>query len=267
MDAAIADEESDIIAVVAGEPLKQLPGDLYIPPDALQVLLDTFSGPLDLLLYLIRKQNVDILNIPITLITQQYMQYIEVLQHSRLELAADYLVMAAWLAEIKSRMLLPAKADDMIADEEEDPRMALVKRLQQYEQFKHACDYLDTLPRLWRDVFPVHLKNDGVSMLKAYPDLELNSLACALKRLLVDKAHHEHHQIVREPISVGERMRMILNVLQNKQNVAFCELVSVEEGRMGIVVNLLAILELSKQSLLLIIQADLLTTIHLRAPS
>ena len=267
MDAHTATHESNIIAVVAGEPLKKLPGDLYIPPDALQVLLDTFSGPLDLLLYLIRKQNLDILNIPITLITQQYMQYIEVLQQSRLELAADYLVMAAWLAEIKSRMLLPAKSDGMIAEEEEDPRMALVKRLQQYEQFKHACDYLDTLPRLFRDVFPVHLQNDGVSELKAHPDIELHALTDALKKLLIDKTHHEHHQIAREPISVRERMRMILNVLQNKQSVAFCELIRLEEGRMGIVVNLLAILELSRQSLLIIIQADLFTDIHLRAPS
>lgn len=264
MDSLQDSDENEVIAIVSGEPIKQLPGDLYIPPDALRVMLDSFSGPLDLLLYLIRKQNLDILNIPITLITRQYMQYIEAAKQSRLELAADYLVMAAWLAEIKSRMLLPARSNSGV-EEEEDPRAVLIKRLQQYEQFKLATDNLDCLPRRERDVFPICLKTSGITALKIHPDIELCWLTEALQKLLSQKKHFSRHQIAREPLSVRERMNTILAFLQEKPLAEFSAFYTYEEGRMGVVVSFLAILELSKQSLLIIIQADLFSPIHLKA--
>jgi segregation and condensation protein A len=191
------------LVMIAGKPLTEMPQDLFIPPDALEVLLDSFTGPLDLLLYLIRRQNIDIMDIPMRMITQQYMQYIELLE-KRIELAADYLVMAAMLAEIKSRLLLPMEptSDDQM---EEDPRMALVKRLQLYEQFKQAALSLDELPRWERDIFPIQLACKIEVAKKALPDVALSALLEAMQEISRRQSHQVHHLIEREPLSVRER--------------------------------------------------------------
>ncbi len=248
------DETQPIFATVGGEPLTELPHDLFIPPDALQVLLDSFSGPLDLLLYLIRRQNIDIMNIPIVLITRQYMQYIELMEQLRLELAADYLVMAALLAEIKSRLLLPRIQPENDI-EEEDPRMELVRRLQEYEQIKYAATMMDSLTRCGRDVFPVQVNLDNLSLAKPQPDVSLSQLLKTMATLLVHQEHNVNHPIRRELLSVRERMSEVLARIHANQCIDFSDLYFPQEGRMGIVVSLLAILELAKQSLLVIMQA------------
>lgn len=252
------------IAVVAGEPVTEIPSDLFIPPDALEVLLDCFTGPLDLLLYLIRKQNIDILNIPMTIITQQYMQYIELLEQRRMELAADYLVMAALLAEIKSKLLLPLSPSET-EDIEEDPRMELVRRLQAYEQFKEIASRLDDLSRLERDTFPVTMQRDSLLIEKTFPELELSALVAVMQNLMKRQQHLTSHQIERELLSVRERMTSVLNHLQQKRAADFTQLLTVSEGRMGLVVTFLAILELARQSLLTITQATAYSRIHLQA--
>ncbi|MCP0913495.1 MULTISPECIES: segregation and condensation protein A [Legionella] len=259
------ESSTHVVAIVEGKPLTELPGDLFIPPDALEVLLDSFSGPLDLLLYLIRRQNIDILNIPITLITQQYMQYIQLMKERRLELAADYLVMAALLAEIKSRMLLPPVVGTQDEEADEDPRMTLVRRLQAYEQFKKAAAYIDALPRYERDVFQVHLAAE-VEAITAYPSIELAQLAAVMTQLLEQQSHLLQHQIIKEPLSVRDRMNKILAGLQDRALVEICTFLSHDEGRAGLVVTLLATLELSRQSLVIIMQADAFAPIYLKAP-
>ncbi len=256
--------KSEFKAIVEGVELNQIPSDLFIPPDALEVLLDSFSGPLDLLLYLIRKQNIDILNIPMTSITKQYLQYIQLIETKRLELAADYLLMAAMLAEIKSRMLLPITPSDD-EEEDEDPRMALVRRLQAYEQMKHAAELLDTLPRQERDHFIVELMPNHLETIKVHPDVDLIDLAHAMSSLLEKEQHFTHHQITRETLSVRERMNMILLQLEQHKVLDFTCLYTAAEGRMGLVVSLLAILELARQSLLIITQTQAFTPIHLQA--
>ncbi|WP_133127369.1 segregation and condensation protein A [Legionella nagasakiensis] len=253
-----------VLAIVAGKPLTAMPNDLFIPPDALEVLLDSFSGPLDLLLYLIRRQNIDILNIPMTLITQQYMQYIHLMGKRRLELAADYLVMAALLTEIKSRLLLPSCSEQQNDDEEEDPRLVLVRQLQAYEQIKAAAEFIDTLPRYERDVFHVQLEGE-IGIEKEHPDVRLIDLGDVFAALLQRQAHQEHHHIAREPLSVRERMSMVLASLQEGRLLEFRSLLILSEGRMGLVVTLLAILELSRQSLLVITQTDHFAPIYLKA--
>lgn len=252
-----------VLAVVAGQPVTELPCDLFIPPDALEVLLDSFTGPLDLLLYLIRQQNIDILNIPMLIITRQYMQYIELMETRRMELAADYLVMAALLIEIKSKMLLPVSvfAQD---DIEEDPRMQLVRRLQIYEQFKQAAILVDGLTRSERDVFQVKVFTDS-TLVKAEPDIGIESLVEVMGRLLQQQRHLIHHQITREALSVRERMSDILARLQHEAIIEFRTILTLHEGRMGLVVTFLAVLELAKQSLLLITQASLYGPIYLKA--
>jgi segregation and condensation protein A len=252
-----------VLAVVAGQPLTEMPTDLFIPPDALEVLLDSFSGPLDLLLYLIRQQNIDILDIPMSLITKQYMQYIDLLEQRRMELAADYLVMAALLAEIKSRLLLPASPQQ--EEIEEDPRMELVRRLQAYELFKQAAMLLDTLPRYERDVFQVSVYTDNDQVQKVFPDVELSSVVAAMRDLMQRQQHMTHHQISRELLSVRERMTLVLEHLQHEKLIEFTQLLNQQEGRMGLVVTLLAILELAKQSLVIITQADAYSLIHIQA--
>jgi len=255
-----------VLALVAGRPLTEMPTDLFIPPDALEVLLDSFSGPLDLLLYLIRQQNIDILDIPMAMITQQYMQYIELLEERRMELAADYLVMAALLAEIMSRLLLPVSA--LLQDDiESDPRMELVRRLQAYEQFKLASELMDRLPRFERDVFQVHVRTDGDLLKQLPPDVELTSLVAAIVGLMQRQEHLTHHHITREQLSVRERMMIILQQLQYEKLIEFSRLLRPQEGRMGLVVTLLAILELAKQSLVIITQTVAYSSIHVQSNS
>ncbi|KTC78655.1 segregation and condensation protein A [Legionella cincinnatiensis] len=254
----------EIKAVVAGKELTELPDDLYIPPDALEVLLESFSGPLDLLLYLIRKQNIDILDIPIVSITKQYLHYIQLMECRRLELAADYLLMAAMLAEIKSRLLLPAppKGDD---EEDEDPRMALVRRLQAYEQIKCAAELLDALPRQERDHFLIQIVPAELERIIVHPEVELEDLVEAMIALMKREEHVSHHQISREALSVRERMSSILLKLQEYPVLEFKQLFTLEEGRKGLIVSLLAILELSRQSLIVITQNEAFASILLQA--
>lgn len=263
----LVDEEvakSEYIAIVEGKELTRVPDDLFIPPDALEVLLDSFSGPLDLLLYLIRKQNLDILNIPITSITKQYLQYIQLMEAKRMELAAEYLLMAAMLAEIKSRMLLPITPSNE-EEEDEDPRMALVRRLQAYEQMKQAAELLDNLPRQDREHFIIQILPNSLETIKVHPDVALEELVLAMSSLLVKEQHFSHHEIARELLSVRERMNSILLKVQEEKVVDFSSLYTVEEGRMGLVVSLLAILELARQSLLIITQTQTFAPIHLQA--
>ncbi|WP_206211925.1 ScpA family protein [Wenzhouxiangella sp. XN24] len=250
-------------AVVEGEPLIQLPVDLYIPPHALEVILDAFEGPLDLLLYLIKRQNIDILNIPIARITQQYMQYIEVMQELQLELAAEYLVMAAMLAEIKSRMLLPRPAAQ--EEEGEDPRAELVRRLQEYERFKQAAQEIDGLPRLERDTFQASAEMCERKVVEILPDVTLRELLLSFQEVLARADMFAHHHVQRETLSVRQRMSDVLSRIQGGQFVEFTSLFTPKEGRMGVVVTFLAILELIRETLLDIVQAEPFAPIHVKA--
>lgn len=257
-------EQPSIVATIDGAPYTEVPHDLFIPPDALEVLLDSFTGPLDLLLYLIRRQNIDIMDIPILKITRQYMEYIDLMEQRRLELAADYLVMAAVLAEIKSRLLLPLTPTQQ-EGVEEDPRMALVRRLQVYEQYKQAAMTLDSLTRCERDVFPIHINAERLDVIKPQPEVDLSLLVSAMQSLLVDRGHCVSHPIQRELLSVRDRMVQVLHRIQTDHYLEFTSLYFREEGRMGLVVSLLAILELAKQSLLMITQTSAYSPIYLKA--
>lgn len=239
------------------------PQDLYIPPDALEVFLEAFEGPLDLLLYLIKRNNLDILDIPIAEITRQYMQYIDLMQDMRLELAAEYLVMAAMLAEIKSRMLLPRPAT---VEDEADPRAELVRRLQEYERFKQAADDIDRLPRMERDTFPVTVDVPEVKVVKMPPQVDLREILLAFQEVMTRAEMYSHHHIALEPLSVRERMSTILQSLDSEQFTAFTTLFTVEEGRRGVVVTLLAILELIKESLIEMVQSEVFGPIYVKAP-
>lgn len=249
------------LARVQGESWNIMPKDLYIPPDAMQVFLEAFEGPLDLLLYLIKKQNLDILNIPIARVTQQYMEYVEVMKNNSLELAGEYLVMAALLAEIKSRMLLPRVSD--LSNEEEDPRAELVRRLQEYERFKQAASTLDELPRLGRDIFwvDVFLKED--TRIRPQPKVALPELILALKEVLKRSALNAKHQIHLEPLSIRERMTRIMSSLQEKDFATFSSFFDPIEGRLGVVVTFLAMLELLKERLIDFVQTTPFGPIHL----
>src|SRR3990172_1544529 len=228
------------LAVIRGETLTKLPEDLYIPPDALEVFLETFSGPLDLLLYLIRKQNLDILDIPIAQVTRQYMVYVELMQTVKLELAAEYLVMAAMLAEIKSRMLLPRPAG---ADgEEADPRAELVRRLQEYERYRTAAESLDHLPRAGREVHLVEIENNAPPVMRIEPNVSLFELMDAFKEVLVRAELYRHHHVQLEPLSVRERMTRILAKINSEAFVNFEDMFDLNEGRRGLVVTFMAIL-------------------------
>lgn len=246
------------IATVRGEPLAELPNDLYIPPQALEVLLEAFTGPLDLLLYLIKKQNFDILDIPVAEITRQYMQYIELMQVLEIELAAEYLVMAAILTEIKSRLLLPKPVESQTSDEM-DPRAELIRRLQEYERTKQAAQNLDQLPRLGRDVF-LAMVEAGIPPISAeharfVPPLALEELAEAFQAVLTRAALKVHHAIAGEPLSIKDRMAQILQRITTQTPIKFTELFKYEEGRMGVVVTFIALLELWRQSLIELSQA------------
>jgi segregation and condensation protein A len=250
-------------AVVEGEPVTELPRDLYIPPHALEVFLEAFEGPLDLLLYLIRRQNLDILDIPIAEISRQYVQYIELMKELQFELAGEYLVMAATLAEIKSRMLLPRSAD--AEDDEDDPRAELVRRLQQYERFKQAAQDIDLLERLERDVLQTAAEVTERPVVTKLPDITLKELLFVFKEVLDRSTMFEHHHVRREPLSVRERMSNILITLQGERYVDFIRLFDATEGRIGVTVTFLAVLELLKESLIDLVQAEPFGPIHVRA--
>jgi len=255
--------EEPRVVRVRGEPLTDLPQDLYIPPDALEVFLDAFEGPLDLLLYLIRRQNLDILDIPIAEITRQYMHYVELMKDIKLELAAEYLVMAAMLAEIKSRMLLPRPPSG--AEDEEDPRAELVRRLQEYERFKIAGEQLDELPRVARDVFPASAAGPDRKVVQLQPEVSLKELLAALSDVMARAALFTHHQVRREALSVRQRMSETLARLDSEHFTEFVTLFKPEEGRLGVVVTFLAILELVKESLVKLVQAEPYAPIYVKA--
>ncbi|MDX1453821.1 MAG: segregation/condensation protein A [Gammaproteobacteria bacterium] len=251
-------------ALVLGEPVTTIPRDLYIPPDALEVFLEAFEGPLDLLLYLIKRQNLDVLNIPIAEITRQYMEYIELMKEMRLELAAEYLVMAAMLAEIKSRMLLPRPVSE--DDDEDDPRAELVRRLQEYERFKTAAEDIDSLERLGRDVYKAEAEVVDRRVVEILPDVTLKEVLVAFKDVLRRAEMFQHHHVQREALSVRQRMSDVLGRLQDKEGYSdFSSLFDPEEGRLGVVVTFLAMLELLKEKLVEIVQAEPFAPIHMRA--
>ena len=253
-------------AVVNGEPVTHLPRDLYIPPQALEVFLEAFEGPLDLLLYLIRRQNLEVLDIPIAEITRQYMQYIELMQDLQFELAGEYMVMAATLAEIKSRMLLPrAHAAADAADE--DPRAELVRRLQEYERFKQAAAGLDELPRLERDVWHASAPLNDRKVVRLLPQVTLQEMLAAFKDVVVRAELFAHHRVERERLSVRSRMTDIVAALGQASFIEFVRLFRPEEGRMGITVTFVAILELVREGLIEIVQAQPYAPLHVRAAS
>jgi segregation and condensation protein A len=254
-------QEEMPFAVVQGKNLTTLPTDLYIPPDALEIILEAFEGPLDLLLYLIRRQNLNILEIDVAEISKQYMGYIDLMKTIQLEVASDYLVMAAMLTEIKSRMLLPKRDEEV---DEEDPRAELIRRLQDYERFKAAADDLDQLPRLERDTHPAKIFSETSKPEPAYVNVEMNDLIVALADLMARAEMFESHQIQFETLSTRERMSDVLERISNGEFVVFNQLFSIEEGKIGVVVTFLAIMELLKERLVDIVQNELFGSIHLR---
>ncbi|WP_260291548.1 segregation and condensation protein A [Sedimenticola hydrogenitrophicus] len=258
-------QEEMPFAVVQGAPWTTIPKDLYIPPDALEVFLDAFEGPLDLLLYLIKRQNLDILEIPIAEITSQYMEYVDLMKDIRLELAAEYLVMAAMLAEIKSRMLLPRQEE--LEDEEGDPRAELIRRLQEYERYKQAAEDIDNLPRLGRDLFQAEADVPERIIQRRPPDVDLREILFALKEVMHRVDMFSHHQVQMEALSVREKMSGILGRINAESFTEFTSLFDPSEGRLGVVVTFLAVLELIKGSLIDIIQAESFGPIHVKAVS
>lgn len=250
-------------AIVEGKPYTQMPTDLYIPPEALEVFLEAFEGPLDLLLYLIRRQNLNILDIPITEITQQYIEYINLLGEMNFELAAEYLVMAAMLAEIKSRMLLPKAPTD--EGEEEDPRAELVRRLQEYERFKSAATNLDELPREYRDYIIASAHVDNKQHYVAPPEVDMRELMMAFKDVLARANLKISHEIEREPLSVRDKMTYLLDTIRIKKFFSFESLFNPDEGKQGIVVTFLAVLELLKAQTLDIVQHDNYGQIYIKS--
>jgi len=251
------------LVLVYGQALTEMPVDLYIPPDALEVFLEAFEGPLDLLLYLIRKQNVDILDIPVAEITRQYMGYVELMKTVRLELAAEYLVMAAMLAEIKSRMLLPRA--ETAEEEEDDPRAELIRRLQEYERFKAAAEDIDQLSRVGRDVIVPRLEAPQAKARKLLPDVIIEEVLMSMAEVLRRSDLFESHQVSREALSTRERMSEVLERLRGAGFVAFGELFKAEEGKLGVVVTFMAILELVKEQLVELVQNEPFAPIHVRA--
>ncbi|MEM8984129.1 MAG: ScpA family protein [Pseudomonadota bacterium] len=252
-------------AIVAGEPVTELPQDLYIPPHALQVFLEAFEGPLDLLLYLIRRQNLDILDIPIAEITRQYVEYIELMKEMQLELAGEYLVMAAMLAEIKSRMLLPRPVSE--DGDEEDPRAELIRRLQEYERYKKAAEDLDALPRMERDTFPATAEPPPREVVVKLPDITLKELLVAFKEVVERAELYSSHHVTREPLSVRQRMTEILSSIDGNQFATFGQLFDVSEGRLGVAVTFIALLELLKESLIEVVQSESFAPLHVRSAS
>ena len=263
VDGAVGPAVSASAITVRGTPYLELPQDLYIPPEALKVFLETFEGPLDLLLYLIKRQNLDVLDIPMAAITHQYMDYLAMMQELQLELAAEYLVMASTLAEIKSRLLLPRPADQGDGDEE-DPRAELVRRLQEYERYKQVAEDLDKLPRLQRDIFQASAESVQQEVKRVYPEVSLEDLLEAMRSALSRAEHYGHHQIERETLSVRERMSQLLETLPPDGFTPFAALFSKREGSLGVVVTLLAVLELIRETLLELVQTEPFAPIHVR---
>ena len=265
-EAAAEQQVSQAVARLFDEPITQMPEDLYIPPEALRVFLEAFEGPLDLLLYLIRRQNLDILTINVATITHQYIEYVELMKAMEIELAGEYLLMAAMLAEIKSRTLLPRppKEDE---DDDEDPRAELIRRLQEYERLKEAAESLDTLPRMGRDWFSVHAGLPPLDSRVIHPEVELDELLGALTELLKRADLAQAHNISREVLSTRERMLAIMDQLQQapRRYTPFEALFQLEEGRAGVVVTFMAILELAKEAMIEIVQNAPLSPIHVRA--
>lgn len=251
-------------AIVHGEEISAPPEDLYIPPDALEVFLETFEGPLDLLLYLIRRQNLDILDIPIADITAQYMDYVEMMRNINLDLAAEYLVMAAMLAEIKSRLLLPRHEE---IEDEDDPRAELVRRLQEYERFKQAATDIDELPRKGRENFDTSVDVIRADKVKPEPQVEMRDILVAFQDILKQVDMQKHHEIEREEISIRERMTHVLSKLDGDNFVEFQNLFSLKEGRLGVVVTLMAVLELLKLKVIDMVQAEAFAPIYLKPVS
>lgn len=251
------------LAVVHGQPVLQIPQDLYIPPDALEVILEAFEGPLDLLLYLIRRQNLDILDIPVADITRQYVEYIQAMHEMRFELAADYLVMAAMLAEIKSRMLLPRAVNE--DGEEEDPRAELVRRLQEYERYKKAAEDIDALPRQDRDTAPVQAFVPDRAAVRLPPPVELKELLLALHDVFKRAELYTQHAIKRDALSVRQRMGELLTRMADGAFHRFESLFTVEEGRLGLVVTFLGLLTLAKEQLVEIVQEAPLAPIYVKS--
>jgi segregation and condensation protein A len=262
-DAQAGAQQELPFALVYGRAVTEMPLDLYIPPDALEVFLEAFEGPLDLLLYLIRKQNIDVLDIPVAEITRQYMGYVELMQTVRLELAAEYLVMAAMLAEIKSRMLLPRSSE--VLEEEDDPRAELIRRLQEYERYKAAAEGLDRLTRVGRDLTVPRLDAPQAQARKLLPEVNLEELLLSMAQVLHRADMFESHQISRETLSTRERMSEVLERLKGGAFVPFVDLYRADEGRLGIVVTFMAVLELIKESLVELVQNEAFGPIHVRA--
>lgn len=254
------------LAILHGEQITSLPDDLYIPPEALRVFLEAFQGPLDLLLYLIRKQNIDILDIPIAPITRQYMEYVELMREMQFELAAEYLVMAAMLAEIKSRMLLPRPKTEE-EGEEGDPRAELVRRLQEYERFKKAAEDLDELPRVGRETFLAEAMMPEVDIEVQQPNVNLEDLFAAIRDVMKRAELTVEHRVGRETLSIRERMTIVLSAIKADSFTEFTTLFTTEEGRMGVVVTLIAILELVRQKVIEFVQSEPYAAIYVKAKS
>jgi segregation and condensation protein A len=252
-------------AYVAGRAITELPKDLYIPPDALEIFLEAFEGPLDLLLYLIKRQNIDILEINVSDITQQYMAYVDLMEASQFELAAEYLVMAATLAEIKSRILLPRQQEE--EDEEEDPRTQLIRRLQEYERYKKAAEDIEELPRMDRDLYQASGALPEIDRVVSDPDVDLQTVLQALAAVLRRGDMFEHHHVQRETLSTREKMSEVLARLSTQKFVPLVSLLLREEGRLGVVVTFLAVMELIKDSMIEIVQSEPFAPIHLKARS
>ncbi|MDP9066574.1 MAG: segregation/condensation protein A [Pseudomonadota bacterium] len=250
-------------AMVEGQPVTELPRDLYIPPQALEIFLEAFEGPLDMLLYLIRRQNLDVLDIPIAEITRQYMRYIELMQVLQLELAGEYLLMAATLAEVKSRMLLPRPRIDESADET-DPRADLVRRLQEYERFKRAAEDIDRMPRLERDTWVACADLVDRKIVRLPPQVTLQEMLLAFHEVLSRNDMFAHHHVQREPLSVRQRMTDVLSSLTDAAFVDFVRLFRADEGRRGVTVTFLAVLELLREGLIEMVQSEAYGPLHVR---
>lgn len=257
-------EQSEMpFAIVQGQAVTELPKDLYIPPDALEVILEAFEGPLDLLLYLIRRQNIDILEIDVSEITHQYVKYVELMDSMHFELAAEYLVMAAMLAEIKSRMLLPRSSEE--EEEGEDPRAQLIRRLQEYERFKQAAQDIDEMPRMGRDLHQAKAQAPDRNLTRPDPEVDMKELLLSLAEVLRRADMFESHHVAKEKLSTRERMTQVLENLSGGQFMPFVSLFRVEEGRLGVVVTFLAVMELIKESLVEIVQSEPFGPIHVKA--
>ena len=250
-------------AVVAGEALTEIPKDLYIPPDALEVFLEAFEGPLDLLLYLIKRQNIDILDINVANITAQYMRYVDMMDAMQFELAAEYLLMAAMLAEIKSRMLLPRSEE--ATEDEDDPRAELIRRLQEYERFKKAAEDIDEMPRMGREIYQASSQPPDFKQTRPEPEVEMKELLLALGEVLRRADMFESHHVEKEKLSTRERMSQVLEMVSTETFTPFVSLFRAEEGRLGVVVTFLAIMELIKESLLELVQTEAFGPIHVKA--